>query len=304
MAQDALNIFLNKPKADVHNHFHLGGSKQRFLALYNPPNFVFPSKYEGLPGMIDFIYQDLNRYLRTEQDVINFMRISIESSIDDNITYLEASVDINLARFFGGSIQRVIEETKNLVEEFKDRIDFRPEIGVNKDLDLDTAYNHTQACFDSGVFHSIDLYGAEANQDLYPFVNLYKEAARNGLKTKVHIGEFSDAQSISEAIEILNPDEIQHGISAIDDNDVIDMILERDIRLNICPESNIMLGRIQNLKAHPVRALFDKGVNITINTDDLILFHKTNSQQLQELHDLGIFSLEELDSIRSNGFNQ
>ncbi len=302
MAQDALNIFQNQPKADVHNHFHLGGSKQRFLELYNPIDFVFPFKYQGLPGMIGFIYQDLNRYLRNEEDVINFMRISIESSIDDKVTYLEASVDINLARFFGGSIQRVIDETNCLVEEFKDQIEFRPEIGVNKDLDLDSVYKYTQACFDSEVFHSIDLYGAEANQDLTPFVTLYEEASKNGLKTKVHIGEFSNAQSIREAIEVLNPDELQHGVNAIQDQYVIDMIKERGLRLNICPQSNLMLGAVKNLQMHPIRRLFDEGIKVCVNTDDLILFHKTNSEQFQDLLELKVFSLEELETIRLNGF--
>ncbi|MGC6284072.1 MAG: hypothetical protein ACON4X_00305 [Polaribacter sp.] len=119
----------------------------------------------------------------------------------------------------------------------------------------------------------MDLYGREANQDLSPFVDLYKSAKEKHLKTKVHIGEFSNAESIKTAILLLNPDKIQHGINAIHDDYVMDMILERNIRL----------GAATSLKNHPIRNLYDKGISITVNTDDLLLFHKTNSDQLNEL---------------------
>lgn len=102
---------------------------------------------------------------------------------------------------------------------------------------------------------------------------MYKSAKEKHLKTKVHIGEFSNAESIKTAILLLNPDEIQHGINAIHDDYVMDMILERNIRL----------GAGTSLKNHPIRNLYDKGISITVNTDDLLLFHKTNSDQLNEL---------------------
>lgn len=302
MIEEITNRFKTVPKADVHNHFHLGGSKKLFLERYNNPTISFPKSYDGLPGMIEFIYNHLNNYLTKDSDVITFMEISIESSIEDRITYLEASVDTNLARFFDGSIQRVIEETQRLVEQHKKQITFKPDIGVNKDLELKKVYEYAEACIDSGVFYGIDLYGKEANQNLTPFIELYKLAKRNGLKTKVHIGEFSDATSIKETILALNPDELQHGISAIYDSYVLDMIRERDIQLNICPESNLLLGAVKNLKSHPIRQLFDVGIRVTINTDDLILFHKTNSEQFQDFYDLGVFSEEELNQIRLNAF--
>lgn len=281
------NPFLDWPKADVHNHFHLGGTKKRFLEIYQHSKINFPKRYKGLSGMIDFIMNDLNNHLKSNTDVINFMENAIQSSIDDSITYLEASVDINLARFFENSIESLIQEVKKIVKKNKDNIDFRPEIGINKDLDLHLAYAYAEHCIDSGVFQSIDLYGQEANQDLTPFEGLYKKAKKAGLKTKVHIGEFSNAESIKNAIQ---------------DQYVMDLILERQIQLNICPESNLRLGAISSLKRHPIRKLFDKGIVVTINTDDVLLFHKTNSEQMNDLFRLGIFSKSELEAINRNAF--
>lgn len=57
--------------------------------------------------MIDFIYENLNKIMLTKEDVINFIKISIKSSIDDNITVLEVSVDVGLARFFNDFIAQL-----------------------------------------------------------------------------------------------------------------------------------------------------------------------------------------------------
>ena len=75
--------FQELPKADVHNHLHLGGSRQKFSRCYPNTNITFPKTYNGLPGMIDFIHNHLNKVMLTKTDVINFMEIAIESAIDE-----------------------------------------------------------------------------------------------------------------------------------------------------------------------------------------------------------------------------
>lgn len=294
--------FLKLPKADVHNHFHLGGSQEKLFKKYPKATIVFPKKFDGLVNMIDFIYNHLNLIMITKKDVVNFMEIAIESAIDDNITLLEASVDTNLARFFDDSIESVIFEVKRIKEKYKSNINFKPDIGINKDLPIDKVYKHAHACIESGVFNGIDIYGKEANQNLNPFKELFETSKKNHLKTKAHIGEFSDHKTINETILLLNPDELQHGINAVNSEKTMDLILERNIRLNICPQSNISLGAVANLKIHPIRKLFDKGIKVTVNTDDLILFNATVSDELYNLYINKIFSFDELEIIRKNAF--
>lgn len=294
--------FLKLPKADVHNHFHLGGSQNRLLEKYSSSTIEFPKKFDGLSGMIDFIYGHLNQLMIAKEDVINFMEIAIESAIDDNISLLEASVDTNLARFFDNSIEQVIVEIKRIKEKYKSKIDFKPDIGINKDLPLEKIYSYGNTCIESGVFNGIDIYGKEANQNLESFKELFDSARKNNIKTKAHIGEFSDYKSIEETIHLLNPDELQHGINAVTSEKTMDLILERDIRLNICPQSNISLGAVSNIKKHPIRKLFDKGIKVTVNTDDLILFNATVTEELYNLYNNNIFSFDELEIIRKNAF--
>ena len=290
------------PKADVHNHLHLGGSQKKLLEKYPNATIRFPEKYNGLSDMIDFIYGHLNKIMVNDKDVINFMEIAIESAIEDNITLLEASVDIGLARFFGNSIGNVIDIVKALKKKYNSKIDFKPDLGVNKDLDLEKVYSDGLKCIESGEFHAIDLYGQEAGKDLIPFVKLYDIAKSNGLRTKVHIGEFSDHQSIDYTITQLRPDELQHGIRAVDSRNTMDTIREQNIRLNICPTSNLLLGAVNLMENHPLRILFDHGINVTINTDDLILFNTTVTEEFAKLEASELFSSDELEIIRNNGF--
>mgnify|MGYP005990036979 CR=1 FL=1 len=300
--ENTREAFLKLPKADVHNHFHLGGSQKRLLKMYPKSKIIFPEKYEGLPGMIDFIYGHLNKIMLTKEDVIHFMENAILSSIEDNVTLLEASVDVNLARFFNNSVTEVIKEVKKIKEKYKSNIIFKPDVGINKDLPLDKVYEYGEAFIDSGEFFGIDIYGKEANKDVKPFKELFKTAKKKGLKTKAHIGEFSDYNTINETIEVLNPDELQHGINAIQSEKTMDLILERNIRLNTCPQSNISLGTVSNIKKHPIKKLFDKGIKVTVNTDDLILFNSTVTDELYNLYKNGVFSFNELDIIRKNAF--
>lgn len=291
------------PKADLHNHLHLGGSAMRLNQKYPNANIQIPESYDGLNGMIDFIYGKLNTVMLTSEDVIFFMENAIESSIDDNVSLLEASVDIGLVRFFNDSIEQLIEVVTILKDKYKSQIDFRPDVGVNKDLPLEKVYSNGQACIKSGVFTGIDIYGKEDNRNLKPFQKLFDLARENNLKTKLHIGEFSNFQSIDTAIALLNPSEIQHGIRAVDSKKTMDMLLEKNIRLNICPQSNFALGSAKRMSDHPIRKLFDYGINITINTDDLLLFDATLTDQFVDLIEGNIFSFDEIDSIRKNAFN-
>jgi len=291
------------PKADVHNHLHLCPSRDRFYKLYPNFKYDFPQAYDGLDGMVDFILNKYNSILKSSPDVVALFNASIQSSIDDNVTYLEASIDSYLSRFFDDSIEGLLVEVENLKNKFEDKITFRPDIGLNKSLDKKTAHAYAEACISSNLFDGIDSYGIEFGQDLEHFRPIYRLARMQKLKTKVHIGEFSDAQTIKQTIELLEPDEIQHGITAIHSDYVMDMILERDIRLNLCPESNLKLGAAESLKTHPIRKLFDKGIRVTVNTDDTVLFHKTVSDQFDDLLNKHVFSFNELDIIRMAGFD-
>ena len=288
------------PKADVHNHLHLSGAVELLKAHYPDIRFDTPRFYDGFDGMMRFIVQHVNTLMQSSDDVIMLMDIGIRSSIQDNVKHLEASVDMGLANYFGNSLEAFINAVGTLKEKYRSAIDFRPEIGIKKASELDDVYRDGMLCIESEVFDGIDIYGKETDQDLSGFKEIFQETKARSKKTKVHIGEFSDSESITRAIETLDPDEIQHGIRAADSEETIQLILDRNIRLNVCPHSNVALKAVRNLEEHPVRKLFDKGVTITINTDDHLLFNSTITDQFADLIQKGMFTFKEIDEIRLN----
>ncbi len=109
------------------------------------------------------------------------------------------------------------------------------------------------------------------------------------------------ADDVRRAVEELELDEIQHGIAAADLPTVMRFLADNRIRLNICPTSNVMLGRVKDLATHPVRKLYDAGIRVTINTDDFLVFGRSVSEEFLGLYQAGTFTAAELDQIRLNG---
>jgi Adenosine deaminase len=78
---------------------------------------------------------------------------------------------------------------------------------------------------------------------------------------KAHVGEWGTADDVWRAVELLELDEVQDGIAASASRAVMRALANVRIRLNLCPTSNVMLGRVGKLEEHPIRALYDAGVN-------------------------------------------
>jgi adenosine deaminase len=79
-------------------------------------------------------------------------------------------------------------------------------------------------------------------------------------------------------------------------------LAQHRIHLNICPTSNLMLGRVDALESHPIRKLY-VGVRVTVNSGDALIFGRTVSEEFLALYRAGLFSSAELDEIRLNGLS-
>lgn len=98
-------------------------------------------------------------------------------------------------------------------------------------------------------------------------------------------------------------DEVHHGIAAAKSKEVMSWLAKNKIQLNICPTSNIMLGLVDSYRNHPIRALFDAGVPVTINTDNMLIFNKSVSEEYLALFECGLMTAKELDEIRIRGLS-
>jgi len=156
----------------------------------------------------------------------------------------------------------------------------------------------------SGLLGSVDLYGNELASPVGKFVPIYKFAKDRGLKRKAHVGEFGTADDVKEAVELLDLQAVQHGIKSAQDPSVVEFLRLRDVTLNVCPQSNLALGIVDDIWEHPIRELLQKGLLVTVNSDDFSLFGKGVSDQLLDLHASGVCSEDDISQIIDNGIRQ
>lgn len=115
---------------------------------------------------------------------------------------------------------------------------------------------------------SVDGNEASAGRTGPRFAEAFAKAGAAGLRRTVHAGESSGPQGVRDAVELLQADRIDHGVRAVEDPALVELLARRRIALGICPSSNLELGVYESLAAHPIERLRQAGVPVSINTDD------------------------------------
>jgi adenosine deaminase len=218
-------------------------------------------------------FQLLRRFYTTREAV---ERVAYEAVIDaafDNVRYLELRFNpAALAHAQGFSFYEVTDWVAESVA--RAQVD----AGMTVRL-LCTIVRHESlaaaseivdvalAFRDRGVV-GIDLAGDETLYPAQPFAALFRRASEAGLGITIHAGEAGGPENVREAIEDLCARRIGHGIRAIEDSAVVQLIRQRNITLEVCPTSNLQTGVMPNFGHHPLRDLYLLRVPVTLNTDD------------------------------------
>jgi len=140
----------------------------------------------------------------------------------------------------------------------------------------------------------IDLADSERDFPLREFVKPVLKAKDAGLKVTIHTGEDTPASFIRETIELAGPDRIGHGIHAIEDREVVELIKERNITLEVNAWSNYLTNSVKTIKEHPLKKLFDLGVKVTINSDDPEVLDTNLNNEYRIAHEVLGMSMAEI----------
>ena len=151
--------------------------------------------------------------------------------------------------------------------------------------------------------------GDELSLPAAEFRGVYERAEEYGFHRLMHAGEIGGPEKIREAIEILGVERIGHGIAAIRDPALMEMLVERKIPLEICPASNLRTGAlgvqigkdVAMMEQHPLAELVRRGVAVTISTDDPAMFHTSLEEEYRHAHTMGLTE-EEIAGVVENGF--
>jgi adenosine deaminase len=179
-------------------------------------------------------------------------------------------------------------------------IDFIPELCLGRTSNIEPVQDMFDEVIEYDFFKSIDLVGDDRDS-VANYKLIYRKAKSKGIILKAHLGEFGDAESVRKGVDVLELDEVQHGIAAATSIEVKNWLRTNDIQLNICPSSNVMLNRVPSYEAHPIKELFHHGIKVTINSDDMLIFDQSVTQDYINLFESGCMSANDLNTVRETG---
>lgn len=129
------------------------------------------------------------------------------------------------------------------------------------------------------------IAGDETVGRLSDFAWAFDCAREAGLKLTAHAGEWGGPESVRDALDALGVSRIGHGVRAIENLALVDRLAEDGIVLEVCPGSNVALGLYPDWSSHPIERLRERGIKVTISTDDPPFFHTTMTKEYERLAD-------------------
>jgi adenosine deaminase len=127
------------------------------------------------------------------------------------------------------------------------------------------------------------LAGDESQFEPKDFVRAYDIATEAGLRRTAHAGEVEGADSVRATLDALKPERIGHGVRLLEDPDLAERIRDEGVTLELSPGSNIAIGLFKSYGDHPVKVLVDKGLKVTLSTDDPPFFSTTIGKEYAEV---------------------
>ena len=272
------------PKAEL--HLHIEGTFEPELmfeiARRNRIDIRFKSiaeireayNFHNLQSFLDIYYEGANVLLH-ERDFYDLTMAYLIRCKEDHVVHTEIFFDPQTHTSRGVAFETVFRGIHSALE------DANEEWGIT---------SHMIMCFlrhlpeeeafktlnDSLPFKkhilAIGLDSSEVGHPPSKFQRVFEAAMLEGYLTVAHAGEEGPPAYIWEALDLLKIKRIDHGVRSLEDETLMERIISEKIPLTVCPLSNLKLCVVKTLKDHNLKKLLDRGVKVTINSDDPAYF--------------------------------
>ncbi|MBN2650932.1 MAG: adenosine deaminase [Spirochaetales bacterium] len=304
------------PKTEIHLHLEGLASVETIWELKKKHNITFKNietkeqlteafKVTNLKDFIDLFINVIQYSFQEIEDLRLLMNDAKNYLKRNNIFYAEIFFAITKFIKMGFNYNEIAtlldEESKKIEKKEKIRIRFLIDVSrgfgpENAMSNLDLVIKHPK-----NTIIGIGLGGDEEKGPAEDYKEVFEKAHKNKLHAVAHAGENVGPYSIWNSINALKSERIGHGISCYQDNELLETLKERQIPLEICPTSNFFTqAYATKYENHPIRKIFDAGVNVTVNTDDPTIFNIEILQEYLNLIEHDIFSLDEIISLIKN----
>ncbi|CAH0339034.1 adenosine deaminase [Rhizobium sp. CECT 9324] len=142
-----------------------------------------------------------------------------------------------------------------------------------------------------------NMAGEERMGRVADYARAFDIARDAGLGLTIHAGEVCGAFSVTDALDLVKPQRIGHGVRAVEDPALLQRLADTGVVLEVCPGSNIALNVYPDFESHPLRRLRDAGVRVCINSDDPPFFRTSLAREYQIASEIMGFTDDELNAM-------
>jgi adenosine deaminase len=281
---DMDSLIRRLPKCELHIHIEGSLEPELMFALARRNGIRLPYasvealrqayQFRHLQDFLDIYYQGMS-VLVTEQDFYDLAWAYLQRARGDNVRHVEMFFDpqghtargIAFSTVIGGLHRAVVDATRelgvgaSLIMCFLRHLD---ETDAEQTLDRALAFK------DKIV--GVGLDSSELGNPPSKFARVFRRARDEGFFLTAHAGEEGPAAYVWEALDVLGVGRIDHGNHSLDDAALVGRLARERIALTVCPLSNLRLRVIDDLARHPLRQMMDKGLLVTVNSDDPAYF--------------------------------
>lgn len=230
---------------------------------------------EREPSLVAFLakFEVLQRVMVDYDAVRRITRENLEDAAAEGIDYLE----LRFSPWFMAEKHRldpagIVSVVCDTVAEAAETVPVRAKlIGIlSRTYGAEIAHRELDAVLEGqgrGLV-AVDLAGDEAHYPGDLFVEHFARVRDAGLHVVAHAGEADGAGSVRQAVLELYAERIGHGIRALEDPAVVELLLDRGVPLEVCPTSNVHTSTVESYAEHPLPRLLELGLRATLNTDD------------------------------------
>jgi adenosine deaminase len=284
-ADSALDAFIvGIPKAEL--HIHIEGSlepsmafelaKRHGIALRHGSVDALREAYKfgNLQDFLDIYYAGAD-VLRDEEDFRRLTLAYLERAAADGVVHAEIFFDPQTHTARGVAIGEVIRGISSALDEAQSRLGVSSRLilcflrhlseeEAMRTLDEALAYRH--------LLSAVGLDSSERGNPPGKFARVFRKAREHGLHAVAHAGEEGPAAYITEALDLLGVERIDHGVRCEEDEALCERLARGRIALTVCPLSNVKLRVFSRMEDHNLKRLLDRGLKVTVNSDDPAYF--------------------------------
>lgn len=290
LAPDLDALIEQLPKAELHVHLEGSIVPELALRLAARRNVRLPGAEQGVEGLRrayqfrsfrDFlkVYIALSSTLQQAEDFAEVVVGVAKELVDQRVRWAEMTFTPMT------HVARGVDAEAMLAGLAEGRARAREQLGVEIAWVFDVVRSLPEQAEptlelalrgrDQGVI-AVGVGGPEGpSWSVAPLASMFARAKAEGLRSVPHAGEQWGAPSLRETLDLLGPDRIGHGVRCLEDLDITAELVDRRIPLEVCPSSNVALGVVASLQAHPLPRLLEAGLRVSLGSDDPPLFGTT-----------------------------